>query len=267
MLKTSGIVKLTLLENLRGQLLWASAIAGGLLLFLMATLSGITLSHESRVIDVFSYFIADQLLLFVAVISGSNICSLDFSSRGVAELFIPAGIHRNNLYLARFFAFSCMLLVLALPLFALKIFVLPKLAEGVTATEYKIQLTMLLFAWLKSLTALSIAGLLGSLVRPLYAILGVITLYSVGHLTSSFDSLLSAPQAISGVQETSKISSVLYTALKVWNPNLLVVDSIKGEWILPDSINFAIAVLWAVSFICLPLGLTFVSLKSRDVRS
>jgi hypothetical protein len=267
MLKTSGIIKLTLLENLRGQLLWASAIAGGLLLFLMATLSGITLSHEARVIDVFSYFAADQLLLFVAIISGSGICATDFSSRGVAELFIPAGVHRNSLYLARFFAFTCMLFTLAIPLFALKIFVLPRLADEMLIIQYKVQLTMFLFAWLKSVTALAISGLLGSLVRPLYAILASITLFSVGHLTSSFDSLLNSPQATLSVAETSKISAFFYSIMKIWNPNLLVVDSVKGEWVQPSFQNILSAILWSCSFILIPAGLTFLRLKRMDLRS
>jgi hypothetical protein len=267
MLKTTGIIKLTLLENLRGQLLWASAIAGGLILFLMATLSGITLSHESRVIDVFSYFAADQLLLFVAIISGSSICTNDFSSRGVAELFIPAGVQRNSLYLARIFAFTCMLFCLAIPLFALKIFVLPHLADQSAPTNHTVQFAMFLFSWLKSLAALAISGLLGSVVRPLYSILATITLFSVGHLTSSFDSLLSSPHTISAAAETSKTSAILYSVLKIWNPNLLVLESIRGEWILPSPKNFTAAILWAISFITIPIGLTFLKLKKMDLRS
>ena len=48
MLKTTGIIKLTLRENLRGQLLWTSAISGCILLVLMAVLSGVALSHDHR---------------------------------------------------------------------------------------------------------------------------------------------------------------------------------------------------------------------------
>jgi len=267
MLKTSGIIKLTLRENLRGQILWSSAIAGGVLLLLMSVLSGVTLSHQSRVIDVFSYFAADQLLLFVAILSGSQICSTDFSSRGLAELFIPAGTSRQSLYVARFIAFASMLLTLALALFLLKIFILPRLADEIDKTQYNIQLTMLLFAWLKSLTALSVAGFFGSLVRPLYAILASVTLFSIGHLTSSFDSLLHAAQPINNTPGVSEGNSFLYFIFKIWNPNLLIVDSAKGEWIQPSASNIIAGALWAAAFVFIPMGLAFIRLQKIDLRS
>ena len=69
MLRVSGVFKITLRENLRGQLLWTSGISGFVLLLLMSTLSGSALTHESRIIDVFSYFISDQLLLLVGIFS------------------------------------------------------------------------------------------------------------------------------------------------------------------------------------------------------
>ncbi|MFZ9520256.1 MAG: hypothetical protein ACO3A4_07255 [Silvanigrellaceae bacterium] len=266
MLKTNGIIKLTLRENLRGQLLWTSSISGCVLLLLMALLSGVALSHEGRVIDVVSYFAADQLLLFVGLLSGSSICSNDFSSRGIAELYIPAGASRQSVYMARLLAYSVVLLVLAVALFSLKAFALPGISETSYATNLQIQSLMLLFAWLKSISALALAGLLGSLVRPLYAILATITLYSFGHLTSSLDSLVSSGISVSQNGDLNQTNSFLLTLLRIWNPNLLVIQSARGEWIIPSAIQFTQAILWAFSCILVALGLTFARLKKIDLR-
>lgn len=266
MLKTSGIIRLTLRENLRGQLLWLSAIAGSVLLILLTVLSGIALSHESRVIDVFSYFAADQLLLFVAVFSGSTVCATDFSSRGLAELYIPAGASRHSLYIARLFAYAVVLFALAAALFGLKIFILPRLAENPASVNLQIQFTMLFFAWLKSLTALSVAGFMGTLVRPIYSVIATITLFSFGHLTSSFDSLMSAGSALSQDVSAAHNNDFIFGLLKVWNPNLLVVNSARGEWVAPTSADTAQALSWALAFILIPIALAVMRLNRIDVR-
>ncbi|MEN9808495.1 MAG: hypothetical protein RLZZ488_62 [Pseudomonadota bacterium] len=266
MLKTSGIIRLTLRENLRGQLLWVSATAGSVLLILLSVLSGVALSHESRVIDVFSYFAADQLLLLLAVFSGSSICSTDFSSRGLAELYIPAGASRLSLYIARLFAYAVVLLALATVLFGLKIFILPRLSENQESVSFYIQFNMLFFAWLKSLTALSVAGFMGTLVRPIYSTIATITLFSFGHLTASFDTLMSAGTALNQDISAAHNGGILYWLLKIWNPNLLIVNSTRGEWIAPTPADTAQALSWALAFILIPIACAVIRLNRIDVR-
>lgn len=266
MLKTSGIIQLTLRENLRGQLLWISVTAGTVLLILLAILSGIALSHESRVIDVFSYFAADQLLLLIAVFSGSTICATDFTSRGLAELYIPAGASRHSLYIARLFAYAVVLLALAAALFALKIFILPRMSENPESVSLYIQFAMLFFAWLKSLTALSVAGFMGTLVRPIYAIIATITLFSFGHLTASFDTLMSAGAALNQDLPQTNNGGVLFWLLRFWNPNLLIVNSARGEWVPPTSADIAQALCWALAFILIPIAFAVMRLNRIDVR-
>jgi hypothetical protein len=266
MLKTSGIIKLTLRENLRGQILWTSGLAGIVLLILTAALSGIALTHENRVIDVFGYFAADQLLLLIAIYSGASICQTDFSSRGLAELYIPAGLPRHILYFARLMAFATVLAALATAFFALKTLVLPHLAESPKGIDYSIQFTMMIYSWLKSLAALCLAGFLGCLVRPLFAVLGTLTLFSFGHLTSSFDSLLSAASAVRSAEALSESGRTFYFVFKIWNPNLLVVESLKGEWIQPTWIQFLQGLSWSASCICIFSALAIVRLQKIDLR-
>ncbi|MEN9826881.1 MAG: hypothetical protein RI953_2626 [Pseudomonadota bacterium] len=266
MLKTTGIIKLTLRENLRGQLLWTSAISGCVLLVLMAVLSGVALSHEARVIDIISYFAADQLLLFVALLSGSSICSNDFSSRGIAELYIPAGATRQSVYLARLIAYAAVLLMLATALFALKIFALPGFSEINYGMNFQIQVLMLFYSWLKGIAALAIAGLLGSLVRPLYAVLATVTLFSFGHLTSSLDSLVNSGIALNPAADLSQTNLLLLGLLKIWNPNLLVLESARGEWIFPPAQQIAQAAAWAICCILISTGLAFARINKIDLR-
>lgn len=267
MLKTSGIIKLTLRENLRGQLLWTSAIVGVILLTISALMSGIALTREFRVIDVFSYFAADQLLTVVALLSGSSVCSIDFSARGLGELFIPSGTPRSSIYLARLSAHATVLLALSIAFFCMKAFLLPLFAEFPKETDLNIQLTMFLFSWFKSLTVLAIAGFLGSLVRPLFSILGTFTLFSFGHLTAAFDSLLNTSQALNSSGEMSQTSKALYLVLKIWNPNLLIVNSSKGEWLQPSGAEITLGLSWALSFIFLSFALTSLGVRKIDLRS
>lgn len=267
MLRVSGIFKITLRENLSGQLLWTSGISGFVLLLLMSTLSGSALTHESRIIDVFSYFISDQLLLLVGIFTGASLCSTDFCARGVSELYIPAGVSRHGLLLTRVVAYAIVLLFLAGVLYLFKHTVLPLLADNPQQPSVTTHLTMFLFSWLKGLTALSIATLLGSVARPLYAILGTLTLFSFGHLTSTFDSLLSSSNAQQAESQIGAVNAFFYSLLKVWNPNLLIVESVQGEWLVPTIESVAIGVLWAVGFIMASLGLTIARINRIDIRA
>jgi hypothetical protein len=267
MLRVSGVFKITLRENLRGQLLWTSGISGFVLLLLMSTLSGSALTHESRIIDVFSYFISDQLLLLVGIFSGASLCSTDFSARGVSELYIPAGVSRHGLLLTRFMAYAIVLLFLASVLYLFKHTVLPFLADNPQQPSIATHLTMFLFSWLKGLTALSIATLLGSVARPLYAILGTLTLFSFGHLTSTFDSLLSSSTLEQAESQIGTVNAFFYSLLKIWNPNLLVVESLQGQWLAPTIESVTVGVLWAVGFIMVSLGLAIVRVNRIDIRA
>ena len=60
MIKMRGLLTLTLKEHLRGQIVWVSGFVIVLLMLLVTLISGAALTHESRVLDVFSYFIFHQ---------------------------------------------------------------------------------------------------------------------------------------------------------------------------------------------------------------
>jgi hypothetical protein len=267
MLKTTGIFKLTLRENLRGQILWSSAVAGLVLLLIMGILSGAAISHENRIIDVFSYFVSDVLLLMVALFSGAGICSSDFSARGVAELYIPSGISRTQLLLTRLAGHAIILFLLAIVLYVFKSAVIPFMTDSPKPPNLKIHFFMFIFSWLKAMAALSIAVLLGSLARPLYAILGTLTLFSFGHLTSTFDALLGSTTFDQSEAQISALNRILYGIFKVWNPNLLLVESIQGEWMMPSSNDVVSGVLWAAGFVTLGVGLTAWRINRMDIRA
>jgi len=266
MLQTSGIFKLTLRENLRGQVLWTSTLVGSVLLILTGVIGGIALSHENRVVDVFSYFISDQLLLLVGIFSGASLCSNDFSARGMAELYIPAGVSRHALFLARLNAYAFMLLLVSMALYCLKIFLLPQLADVPTALNLKIQCVMIIFSWLKSTTALAIAAFFGCLARPLFASLATLILFSMGHLTSTFDSLLTSAQLSRANDTLGLLYGPLYFALKIWNPSLLTVESLNGEWLIPAGQAILLAISWSAGFILCAVALALFRINSMNIR-
>lgn len=265
MLKTLGIFKLTIRENLRGQILWSSAISGLVLILVMTFLSSAALSHESRIIDVFSYFVSDQMLLLVGIFSGAAICSTDFSARGVAELYIPAGVSRRRLLLTRALGHAINLLFLALALYAIKL-ILPYLGRHPALPVLKIQVIMFFFGFLKGVTALCIAMFIGSIARPLYSILGTLTLFSFGHLTSTFDSLMGSTNFSQSESQLGFFSSLIYNVFKIWNPNLLVLESARGSWLIPSFESIIISTLWAFGFILISIGFTLVRLNRTDIR-
>lgn len=266
MLKTLGIFKITLRENLRGQLLWTSAIAGVVILILMGLLSAIALSHENRVIDVFSYFIADQLLLLIGIFSGASLCATDFSSRGIAELYIPAGVPRSHLLLSRLAAHTLVLGLLSVLLFAIKTLLLPQLADNLAATQWPVHGVMLMFSFCKACTALCVATFLGTMVRPLYATLGCLALFSFGHLTATFDTFLMTSSLHQAEAWVSPMNRFLYSLLKVWNPSILVVESVNGEWMMPTARRTASALLWASGFVLTTLSLSIFRVNKTDIR-
>jgi hypothetical protein len=267
MLRVAGILGITFKENLRGQVLWTSAIAGLVLLMLVSILSGTALTHENRILNVFSYFIADLLLLFVAIFSGAVICSTDFSARGIAELYVPAGIKRHSILFARVLAHATILALLGVCLYLCKTALLPLLTDFPSPPLIRVHIVMFLFSFLKSCTALCMATLLGTLARPLYAVLGTLTLFSIGHLTSTLDSLLSSTSQEQAQGSIGLLNSVFYSVLKVWNPNLLVLESIKGEWLMPSMENIFAATLWAMGFCLGSLGLALLRINRLDIRA
>jgi hypothetical protein len=266
MLRVAGILGITFKENLRGQILWTSAIAGLVLLMLVSILSGTALTHENRILDVFSYFIADLLLLFVGIFSGAAICSSDFSARGIAELYVPAGIKRHSILFARVVAHATILILLAASLYLFKSLVLPLLTDFPRPPDMRIHLVMFCYSVLKSITALCLATFLGAMARPLYAVLGTLTLFSIGHLTSTLDSLLTSTTQQHAQDSIGLINSSFYSTLKIWNPNLLVVESIKGEWLMPTPESLGAAILWATGFSLGSLGLALWRVNSIDIR-
>ncbi|MBM3381552.1 MAG: hypothetical protein FJY29_03830 [Betaproteobacteria bacterium] len=266
MLRVTGIIGITFKENFRGQILWTSAISGLVLLILVSILSGTALTHENRILDVFSYFATDLLLLLVAIFSGASICTTDFSARGIAELYVPAGVKRHSILFARVAAHATILFLLAACLYLFKTSVLPLLTDFPRPPDVRIHLVMFLFSFLKSCTALCIATFLGSLARPLYAVLGTLTLFSIGHLTSTLDSLLVSTTQEQAQQSLGLVSSLFYSTLKVWNPNLLLVESLRGEWLMPTSAGIGSAFLWATGFALGSLGLALGRISRLDIR-
>lgn len=267
MLRIKGIFILTLREHLRGQILWVSGFVSVLLLLLAAFFSGVALTHEARVLDVFSYYAIDQILMFLGIFAGASIFNQDFSSRGIAELLIPSGYSRQTILLVRMLAFSLILLSVAFLLFTIKSFLLPSFADFPQAPNRTAHLVMFLFSYLKSITGLSVATFIGCLTRPVFAVLGAITLFSVGHLTASLDSLLNAGEEFQSTDSMNALSAALYQLFSFWNPGVLVLDSFKGEWILPNAETFASACLWATGVVLISLSAAIASLKMTDIKA
>jgi len=267
MLRIRGILTLTLKEHLRGQLIWISGFVSILLLLLATLLSGVALTHEARVLDVFSYYFTDQILLFLAIFSGAGICNQDFSSRGIAELLIPSGYSRYSILIVRMLAFAIILLAVAIVIFSINSFLLPNFVEYPRSPERLAHLTMFFLSYLKSLSGLSVATLIGCFTRPVFAVLGAITLYSVGHLTASLDTLLNAVGNSAASSDLGVLNEIFYKLFSFWNPGLLVLESVRGEWILPDLQSLSIAFLWAAGVILTSVGMTLLALSRIDIKA
>lgn len=265
-MKHTGILKLTLREHLRGQIFWVGGFVGILLLLLISLISGIALTHENRILDVFSYYVNDQILLFIAIFLGANLYSQDFNARGLAELLIPAGISRQSILLVRMFGFFVILLAIGAFIFGLKSFLLPRFADFPQAVNYPAHAFMLLLSVLKSTSALTVATLIGCLTRPVFAILATLTLYSVGHLTASFDSLLSSANAANTTEHISPFMMAMYQVFSFWNPNVLVLESARGEWILPSTGSLFHSFVWAAGVILVATGLALSKVSRSDIK-
>jgi ABC-type transport system involved in multi-copper enzyme maturation permease subunit len=267
MLRIKGILILTLREHLRGQLLWVSAFVSVLLLLLATFLSGVALTHEARVLDVFSYYAIDQILIFLGIFAGASIFSQDFSSRGIAELLIPSGYSRQTILIVRVLGFALILLSVAFLLFTLKSFLLPFFAEFPQAPNRTAHLVMFLFSYLKSVAGLLVATFIGCLTRPVFAVLGAITLFSLGHLTASLDTLFAAGEGIQSTNNMSALSAALYQLFSFWNPGVLVLESFKGEWVLPNTETFVSAFLWAAGVVLVSLVAAVTALTRVDIKA
>lgn len=266
MLKISGVLTLTLREHLRGQLLWTTGFVSVLLLLLVALLSGSALTHENRVLDVFSYYINDQVLLFIAIFSGAAIFTQDFSARGIAELLIPSGYPRHLILLVRMLGFVIVLCMLALFIFAIKSFLLPLLTDFPQAGNHRAHMFMLLLSLLKSIAGLTVATLLGCLARPIFAVLATITLFSVGHITASFDSLIHSANNSVPMEELGFLSASFYKIFSFWDPGILVLESVRGQWVIPDSQSLLAAGVWAAGVILFSGGLAMLSVSRADIK-
>lgn len=266
MLKISGVLTLTLREHLRGQLMWTTGFVSVLLLLLVALLSGVALSHENRVLDVFSYYINDQVLLFIGIFSGAAIFTQDFSARGIAELLIPSGYPRHLILLVRMLGFVIVLCMLALFIFSIKSFLLPLLTDFPQAANYRVHMFMFFLSLLKSISGLTVATLLGCVARPIFAVLATITLYSVGQITASFDSLMHSANHTTPSEELGFLSTILYKVFSIWNPGILVLESVHGQWVIPDPQSLMAACVWATGVILLSGGLAMLSVSRADIK-
>jgi hypothetical protein len=267
MIKMRGLLTLTLKEHLRGQIVWVSGFVIVLLMLLVTLISGAALTHESRVLDVFSYFISDQILLFLGIFFGASICSHDFSSRGIAELLIPSGCSRSAILIVRIIGFAIVLLSIAIVIFSVHSFLLPHFAEFPRTPDRKAHFAMFILSYLKSITGLSVATSIGCIARPVFAVLGSLTLFSVGHLTASLDTLINASGSAVASDELGAFSAFFYKLFSIWNPGVLVLESIRGEWILPNLQAFTVACLWAAGVILTSLGLALMTLTRIDIRA
>ena len=267
MIKMRGVLTLTLREHLRGQIVWVSCFVSALLLLIATLFSGTALTHESRVLDVFSYFISDQILLFLSIFAGAGICSQDFSSRGIAELLIPSGYSRSALLFVRILGFAIILLAVASIIFSINTFLLPQFAEFPRTPDRRAHFTMFLFSYLKSLSGLSVATLIGCTTRPVFAVLGTVTLFSIGHLTASLDTLLNSAGSLTTSNELSLLSIFFYKLFSFWNPGLLVLESVRGEWILPDIQTLTAALLWAAGVIFTSVGMALLAVSRINIKA
>jgi hypothetical protein len=257
-----SILKMTIHENYSGQILWLAFGVGLITLVLLALLSGSALSHQDRLVDVASYFLIDIVPMATSVFMGSFLFSRDFSNRGIAEIAIPGGQSRISLFFWRSFSHSLCLFVLLVILALVRLLAFA-LADSWNMAVLHSTTLMIALSTTKTLVAFSLAAFLGSFARPMIALIGTFGIFGIGHFSSGIQGLHGMIQEAQ--LATSVAEEFLFKALRVWNPNLLVLESFRGAWEQPDARELAMRLAWGFSAILVFLSASFLGIRRRDI--
>jgi ABC-type multidrug transport system permease subunit len=248
-------------EHLSGQIVWIALGVGVITLAMTAFISDAALSHQARMVDLSTYFLIDMVSLLTAVFTGSSVFSKDFSNRGIAELVIPSGMSRSSLILWRISAHGINIFVVTAILFLTRQLAF-LIAQVTTATMLRDSLTMFLFCSLKTILALAVATCLGCFTRPVVALLGTMTLFLLGHFSSG----ISGARGIADEgAPVSPVTEFLLKVLRIWNPNNLVLESLKGTWETPKWPELVTRVGWGLAAIAVFAILAALIVRKRDV--
>lgn len=248
-------------ENYRGQILWISASIGFIMLLLVALGSESALNHQSRLVDVSSYFLIDIVSLVTGAFMGSFLYSRDFSNRGIAELAIPNGLSRIQLFAWRWVSNAACLFLFAAVMYAVRLLTFWLAA---TTTPQLIASTglMLLLTSLKATLAFTMAAMLGSFARPVIALMGSIGLFGIGHFSAGLHGLQGM---LDETRVLSPFEEFLFKTLKVWNPNHLTLESFRGAWETPTAQEILLRCGWGFAAIAFFLCVACVGIRNRDV--
>jgi hypothetical protein len=256
-----SLFKMTAHENYKGQILWMATGVGLITLTLMALVSESAINHQSRLVDVASYFLVDIVSMITAMFVGSFLYSRDFSNRGIAELAIPSGISRIQLFFWRWLAHSLCLFLFLATLYLVRLLAFA-IAASSTPTLLSDTALMFLFSTLKSILAFTLAASLGCFARPVIALIGSVGLFAIGHFSAGL-------QGIHGMIEDSRLitpfENFLYKSLRVWNPNALSLESLKGSWEQPGLAELALRCGWGLAAIAMFLSIAFLAVRNRDI--
>ncbi len=256
-----SLFKMTAHENYKGQILWMAAGVGLITLILLALVSESALNHQARLVDAASYFLVDIVSFITAIFLGSFLYSRDFSNRGIAELAIPGGLSRIHLFFWRWFSHCVCLFLFVATLYLARLLAFA-IALSETPTLYSDTLLMLLFTTLKSILAFSVAASLGCFSRPVIALIGGVGLFAIGHFSAGL-------QGVQGMVQNSHLISpfenFLYKTLRIWNPNALTLESLKGAWERPDFTELALRCGWGFAATAVFLSVAFLAVRNRDI--
>ncbi len=256
-----SLFKMTAHENYKGQVLWVAVAIGFITLALMALMSESAINHQSRLVDVASYFLVDIVAVITATFMGSFLYSRDFSNRGIAELAIPSGLSRVRLFFWRWFSHSVCLFLFVTVLYGVRLLSF-WIAASSTPTLVRDTLLMVLLTSFKSILAFSLAACLGCFARPVIALVGCIGIFAIGHFSSGL-------QGVQGMLDESRLISpfeaFLYKVLRVWNPGLLTLESLKGAWEQISIAELAMRIGWGMAAITFFASVAFLSVRNRDI--
>jgi hypothetical protein len=256
-----SILKMTAHENYSGQILWLSAGVGAITLLLMALLSESAVNHQERLVDVASYFLIDLVPFITAIFMGSFMFSRDFSNRGIAEIAIPGGVSRITLFFWRSFSHGICLALLIGVLACVRLAAFA-IADVWNMAALKSTLLMFFLCSIKTMLAFSLAAFVGCFARPVIALIGTLGIFAIGHFSAGVQGLHGMIQE---ARTVSPVEEFLFKALRVWNPNYLVLESFRGSW---ETLNFSEIALrfgWGFAAIGVFLAAAFLAIRNRDI--
>jgi hypothetical protein len=261
-MKPASIFKLTLYENINGQIFWISFFVAAILLFMLALISDLALTHQARMLDAASYFSIDIISFLTASMLGSQLFFRDFSNRGLAEIAIPSGMSRSSLLLSRLcshiFTMTCIVAILMM----VRIFSL-YITNSLQAQEFQSTLHMFGFVTLKMALACSVATFLGCHTRPAISLLGTLSLFAFGHFSSGISGVKALTEDAGSL--ISPTMAFLLQALRIWNPNFLILESMGGKWENPAFSEYLMRFGWGTSAVFFFVALAMISVRRKDI--